>query len=775
MALRTFSPAGVEAIIMSRRVVDGWTERCHSDVLRASGAGNVLVWLAFAAVGLSVSPAAGDMPVSFQNDVMAVLSKAGCNQGVCHGNQNGKNGFKLSLRGEDPEFDLAALTRDMAGRRVNGFDADSSLILLKPTAQIPHEGGQRFAVDSTEYRVLKQWIADGARPDPTGVPKLVGLDVAPRKQVLVAPEDRVSLSVTATFSDGTARDVTRLAVYETSNQVASVTPEGEVRRASVGEGVVLVRYLDRQVPVELAFVPARPDFAWSDPPEVNLIDRHVFAKLRTLRIEPSALCSDTVFLRRAYLDTLGMLPTVEETRGFLADDRLDKRDRLIDRLLLRSEFADYWALKWSDLLRSEEKVLDRKGVQALHHWVRRSIAEGKPLDAFARELIAGRGSTYQNPPANYYRANRDPTVAAETTAQLFLGIRLQCARCHNHPFDRWTQDDYYGLAAFFARVRLKVVANSRLDRLDQHEFDGEQVIWIAREGEVVDPRTGGTTRPRFPDAAEELSPGEDRLEALADWIASPDNPYFARMQANRIWYHLMGRGIVDAIDDFRATNPPSNAALLDALADDFVSHGFDLRHLVRTILRSRTYQLSSEPNETNRDDAINFSHALVKPLEAEQLLDAVAQVAGVPVKFNGYPLGTRAGGLPGVRAFRRRDRAPTGGEMFLQTFGKPERLLACECERSDDTTLGQALQLISGPVVNEVLAEDDNRIGRLLAEGKSTAEIIDELYYVALSRPPNDAEREAAGLYVAVAQDRRAALEDVLWGLLNAKEFLLRR
>jgi hypothetical protein len=471
-----------------------------------------------------------------------------------------------------------------------------------------------------------------------------------------------------------------------------------------------------------------------------------------------------------------MLPTVEETRGFLADDRPDKRDRLIDRLLLRSEFAVYWALKWSDLLRSEEKVLDRKGVQALHHWIRRSIAEGMPLDQFARELIAGRGSTYQNPPANYYRANRDPTVAAETTAQLFLGIRLQCARCHNHPFDRWTQDDYYGMAAFFARVRLKVVANSRLDRLDQHEFDGEQVIWIAREGEVVDPRTGGTTRPRFlDDAAEELSPGEDRLEALADWIASPDNPYFARMQANRIWYHLMGRGIVDAIDDFRATNPPSNAALLDALADDFVSHGFDLRHLVRTILRSRTYQLSSEPNETNRDDAINFSHALVKPLEAEQLLDAVAQVAGVPVKFNGYPLGTRAGGLPGVRAFRRRDRAPTGGEMFLQTFGKPERLLACECERSDDTTLGQALQLISGPVVNEVLAEDDNRIGRLLAEGKSTAEIIDELYYVALSRPPNDAEREAAGLYVAVAQDRRAALEDVLWGLLNAKEFLLRR
>jgi hypothetical protein len=444
-------------------------------------------------------------------------------------------------------------------------------------------------------------------------------------------------------------------------------------------------------------------------------------------------------------------------------------------LLERPEFADFWALKWSDLLRNEEKTLDRKGVQALHHWLRQSIANGKPLNRMAQELVAARGSTYLNPPANFYRALRDPSIAAETVAQVFLGVRMRCASCHNHPFDRWTQNDYYSLAGFFARVRYKVLENNRRDRLDDHEFDGEQVVWLAREGEVTNPRTGATAPPRFLGTAKPIERDNDRLEALADWIADPHNPFFARVQANRIWYHLMGRGIVDPIDDFRSTNPPANEPLLDALTSELVDHHFDLRHLVRTIMRSRTYQLSAEPNDTNRDDEANFSHALVRPLQAEQLLDCLAQVTGVPVKFNGYPLGLRAGQLPGVRPFRARDRRPTEGEQFLQVFGKPERLLACECERSGETTLSQAFQLISGPLINELLAQDDNRIGRLLAAGKTNHEIVTELYLAALSRLPTDDELQQTVGYVDQQPDCRAALEDITWGLLNAKEFLLRR
>jgi hypothetical protein len=713
---------------------------------------------------------------SFRNEVMAVLSRAGCNQGACHGNQNGKNGFKLSLRGQDPEFDLLALTRDMLGRRTDTARPADSLILRKATATVAHEGGKRFGPESPEYAILYGWIAGGARPDPADAPRLVGLDVTPRERVLVEPDDSVTLHVRATFSDGGSRDVTRLAVFEASNLVVKVGGDGVARKQSAGETAVMVRYLDRQETIRLAFVPARPGFVWREQPEANYIDHHVFAKLRTLSMLPSDLCTDSVFLRRAYLDTLGLLPTAEEVRRFLADTHPDKRARLIDELLQRPEFADFWALKWSDLLRNEEKVLDRKGVQLFHDWVRRSIAEGKPLNEFARELVAGRGSTYERPAANYYRALRDPQVRAEATAQVFLGIRLQCARCHNHPFDRWTQDDYHSLAAFFPRVQYRIVENNRRDRFDSHEFDGEQIVYLAREGEVTHPRTGQTLRPRFPGAdAPACGPDDDRVQALADWIARPDNPFFARAQANRVWQHLLGRGVVEPNDDFRASNPPVNPALLDALSKDLVDHHFDLRHLVRTIMNSRTYQLSAVPNDTNRDDEANFSHALVRPLQAEQLLDAVAQVTGVPSQFPGFPPGTRATQLPGVKASRESRRGPSEMEKFLTTFGKPERSLSCECERSDDTTLAQAFQLITGDLLNHRLGEPDNRLGCLLAAGKSDAEVIDELYLATLCRPPSAHELAKAVEVVRRARDRRAALEDVAWGLLNAKEFLLRQ
>lgn len=712
----------------------------------------------------------------FQREVMAVLSKAGCNQGVCHGNQNGKGGFKLSLRGQDPRIDFATLTHDQGGRRVNLVEPWHSLLLQKPTAAVPHQGGQRFNAGSWEYEIVRTWIAAGCPADQADAPRLTGLEATPAEQlILLEPAGGVQLSVTALFSDGSRRDVTKLAVYEPTNSCIEAGYDGRLIARTVGEAALLIRYLDQQMALRLAVVAPRPDFNFTSPAEVNYVDRHVFAKLRLLKMNPSPLAGDAVFLRRAYLDAIGILPTAVEARRFLADSSADKRRRLIDELLERPEFADWWALKWSDLLRNEEKVLDVKGVQNFHHWIRQSIVEGKPLDRFVRELIAARGSTYTNPPANFYRANRDAVTRAEAVAQLFLGVRLQCAKCHNHPFDRWTQGDYYRWAGFFARVSYKIVENRRRDANDGHEFDGEQIVWMAPAGEVRDPRDGRSMEPCFLGApAPDLAGDQDRLEELADWIVSPDNPFFARAQVNRVWYHLLGRGIVDPIDDFRATNPPAIPALLEELASDFAARRFDLRHLVRTIMNSSTYQLAAEPNETNREDEANFSHALVRRLSAEQLLDALSQTTGAAPRFEGYPAGMRAGQLPGVRASRGRRRSSLD-EQFLTLFGKPPRLLTCECERSTEATLSQAFQLVSGPAINELLSRRDNRLDALLASGLSAADMARELFLTALARFPDAAESRAAVEYLNDAADRRAALEDLAWGLVNSKEFLLRQ
>lgn len=731
--------------------------------------------MAAALVALGAAPLPAAEAVSFRTDVMAVLSKGGCNQGTCHGNQNGKNGFKLSLRGENPAADWLSLTRDQFSRRVDSLDPASSLLVEKATGRLPHGGGRRFEPGSLEYQTLCDWIGQGADDDAAAAPRVVRLEVSPAEVWLTEPRHSCQIRIRATFSDATTRDVTRWSVYTPSVSTVRVNETGEVSAERPGEATIVVRYLDQQATVAFAIIPERPGFVWQAPPEANYIDAHVFAKLRRLRINPSPLASDVVFLRRAYADLLGVLPTAEEAKAFVKDPAADKRARLVDRLLERPEFADLWALKWSDLLRNEEKALDRKGVQAFHHWIRQSIAKNKPLDRFVRELVAARGSTYQNPPANYYRANRDPVTRAEATAQLFLGVRLQCAKCHNHPFDRWTQDDYYNWADLFARVRYKVIELRKRDELDRHEFDGEQIVWMARRGDVKNPRTSEPAEPRvLGEAARELAPGQDRLEYLANWLTSPDNPLFARVQANRIWFQLMGRGIVEPIDDFRATNPAVNGPLLDALAADFVSHGYDLRHLLGTIMRSATYQLSSVPNETNADDETNFSHVLVRPIPAEQLLDALHRVTGASTKFSGYPRGLRAGQLPGVASTSRRRKGSELDAQFLENFGKPARLLTCECERSSEATLAQAFQLISGPAINEQLRRQDNRLDRWLASGKTGRETVADVYWTALSRAPAPDEHLRLATYLDAANDRRAALEDIVWAVLNAKEFILR-
>jgi hypothetical protein len=443
--------------------------------------------------------------------------------------------------------------------------------------------------------------------------------------------------------------------------------------------------------------------------------------------------------------------------------------------LERGEFADFWALKWSDLLRNEERLMDRKGVEVFHRWVRQSIFEGKPLDQFARELVSARGSTYLNPAANYYRGNRDPISRAEAAAQVFLGTRLQCAQCHSHPFDRWTQDDYYDWAGLFARVDYKVLENRRRDDNDKHEFKGEQVVYLASKFDFKNARTGQPAKPRFLGSTERLDKDADELDALAAWITDPANPFFARAQVNRIWFHIMGRGLVDPLDDFRATNPASHPKLLDELAREFIRSKYDLRHIIRLIANSRAYQLSSEPNETNRDDETNYSHALVRRLTAEQLLDAQTHLAGVPAKFDGYPEGTRATQLPGALNESQRRGRKTDVDQFLSEFGKPQRLLPTECERSCEPTMAQAFQLISGPAVNELLNRKDNRLDKLLASGKSDDGIVNDLFWTALTRAPTDRESEKLTGLLAKAKDRRETLEDIAWSLANSKEFLFRR
>ena len=730
--------------------------------------------LCAALAGCLTRPLVAEQP-SFDVDVMAVLSKAGCNLGACHGNLNGKGGFKLSLRGEDPAADYAALLRQADQRRVNLLDSDASLILQKPTMQVAHQGGLRFRKGSQEYAILRDWIAAGA-PGPGGQgSQLARLVVAPAKAIVMAPAESVQLQVTAIFASGQSRDVTTLACYELTNRNARVSAGGLVEREQLGQATVLMRFLDKQLAVPLAFVPARPDFVFEAPQPVNYIDELTFAQLRELRMNPSPTCDDATFVRRATLDATGLLPTADEARAFAADPSSDKRARLIDELLARPQFAEFWALKWSDLLRNEEKVLDAKGVDLFYAWIRDWIAAARPMDRFARELVSARGSTYENPPANFYRANRDPATRGETAARLFLGVRLQCARCHTHPYDRWTQDDYYSWAAVFGRIDYQILSNTRKDRLDKHEFNGEQLVLIKDEGEVQNARTALDASPRLLGGyGLSLHPAGDRLEPLADWLTSPDNRLFVKSQANFVWYHLLGRGLVDPIDDFRVTNPPSNPPLMEALADDFAASGFNLRHLVRTIMLSRTYQASPEPNDTNLDNDGAFSRAIVRRLPAEALLDAQCQVLGTRPEFNGYEPGTRAGQVRGTQRVRPRDKKPTPAERFLKTFGKPERLLACECERSDATTLKQAFTLIGDEGLNEMLTHSDNRLAELAKSTAGVEEIVSELYWSALSRGPTPDELAAAESLLASSDDRLEGLQDLAWAVLNSKEFIFR-
>lgn len=708
--------------------------------------------------------------ISYRNDIVPAITRAGCNLGACHGAQTGKGELLLSLRGEDPVKDHAAMVKSF----VNRTEPEKSFLLRKATLDVKHEGGKRFEADSESYRLVSQWIAEGAVLDLPGEPQLVKLTATPDERVIFAPEENLEIKVTAHFSDGTTRDVNRWAIYEPSTLNLEVDDDGRVKSLRPGETTVNIRYLGMQAPVKLAFVPERPGFVWSNPRAFNFIDEALHAKWQTLRINPSEVCDDATFIRRASLDLIGLIPTELEAKKFVSDPDPQKRAKLVETLLARPEFADFWAMKWADLLRVEEKVLDSKGVAKFHGWIRQSIAENKPVDQFVREILSSLGSTYEVAPANYYRALRAPEDRAEAVAQIFLGVRMNCAKCHNHPFEKWTMDQYYEFAAVFDGMDYDIKENKRFDSNDKNNFVGEQVVKFVEKRDLKNPRTGQAPSPKLLGETAILPVDGKHLAALGQWLTSAEHPLFARVQANRIWFHLMGRGIVDPIDDFRTTNPPVNPALLDALAADFVKSGFDLRHTIRTICASHAYQLDSLPNETNAEDEINFARNLPRRLGAEQLLDSVHLAIGRASSFEGYDKPMRAAQLPGVQALYR-PKKPTSEDKFVHLFGKPPRLTNSDTERTTDTSLAQVFELTSGRTLNELLTNPKNLLGTLLKSKKNDTQLVETLYWTFLTRPPGEYERTATADYLGKSEKRREALEDITWSLLNAKEFLLRR
>lgn len=695
-------------------------------------------------------------PINFKHEVVPSLTRSRCNMGACHGTPSGKNGFRLSLQGYLPDQDYMVLTREVFGRRTNTLDPPSSLVLQKGLAELHHEGGKRLFKTEEAYKAIESWIAEGCPPAPPTTPEVVRLEILPRNRVLRDEARNQQIVAIAHFADGSSRDVTPLILFSSSDeQVASVTKNGLTSFHGRGSVAILCRYEHLVDNAKLSYIRQVPGFVWNNPPESNYIDKHVFAKLKELQILPSDLCSDEEFVRRVSLDVAGVLPTSEEVVAFLADNDPAKRNKHIERTLNRPEYADFWALKWADVLRNTRKQVAYRGAHNYRRFLTETFLHNRPFNEFVGELLTGSGDTMMSPAANYYRVARDPQDCAETTAQLFLGVRMQCAKCHNHPFERWTQDDYYGFAAFFARVRQK----------KPEPNTDKEVIFLARDGEVNHLRTGKVMPPKAPgEAAYSVGASEDRRRYLAQWLTRPDNPFFARSVVNRIWFHLMGKGIVDPVDDFRDSNPPSNEELLASLADDFVKSGYNFRHIVQTILASRTYQLSARPNKLNADDEKYFSRAYTKLLSAEQLLDAISVATAVPEKFAGLPMGTRAIQLP-------------DGEInhpFLQAFGQPTRELACECARESESTLNQALNLINGDVIHAKLRDPNNRVGQLMKANKSDSDIVGELYLATLSRPPRKEELVGAIAHVQKNADRRRALEDVHWALLNCKEFLFR-
>jgi WD40 repeat protein/mono/diheme cytochrome c family protein len=708
---------------------------------------------------VAVAGMSADLKVDYVHDVNPVLSRLGCNAGTCHGSAQGKKGFKLSLRGYDPLFDVRALTDDHAARRINLASPDDSMMLLKPTNAAPHVGGALMRPGEPYYQIIRAWIASGAKLSPNS-PRVAKIEVAPVNPIVQKVGTRQQLRVLATYTSGEVRDVTREAFLESGNtEVATANRSGLMTALRRGEAPILARYEGAYAATTLTVMGDRDGFAWEPPPTYGRIDELTAAKWQRMKIQPSELCTDAEFLRRVYLDLTGLPPTAEEVKAFLADPRESrpKREEVIDRLIGSDAYVDYWTNKWADLLQVNRKFLDVDGAVAFRKWIHDQVAANVPYDQFVASILTASGSNKDNPPASYFKILREPTAVMENTTQLFLAVRFNCNKCHDHPFERWTQDQYYQTAAYFAQVGLKTDPASGNRMVGGTAVEGAkplyEEIFDRTDGEVVHDRTKKVAAPKFPFEAPHAAPGQPTRRAeLTAWLTSKDNPYFAKSYVNRLWGYLFGVGIIEPLDDIRAGNPPSNPELLDYLTREFINSGFNTRHVIRLIVTSRTYQLSVATNKWNADDKINYSHAIARRLPAEVLLDAVYRVTGSTSKFPGVPPGTRAAALPdsGVEL-------PSG---FLTTFGRPARESACECERTSGLQLGPVMALVSGPTLGDAIADPENALTRLVKAQADDRALVNELFLRILNRPATDREIDACLSDIgAVEEDHRRLVE----------------
>lgn len=705
---------------------------------------------------------AADRPgVDFERDVQPILTRFGCNAGACHGKARGQNGFQLSLLGFDPQFDYDALTKEARGRRVFFAAPEKSLLLLKPTGKAPHGGGIRIKADSPQYRTLSRWIAAGMPRRIAGTPKLTGVSVSPTERILNGKATQ-SLKVTAKYADGSTRDVTALAQFQSNESgIAGVNEHGLVKTTGiVGEAAIMARYMGHIAVCNITVpVPGKvPDAVYAKLPRNNFIDGHVWTKLRRLRITPSEPAPDHKFLRRAFVDVIGRVPTPVEARKFLADKSSNKREKLIDYLLDQPEYADFWANKWADLLRPNAYRVGIKAVLNYDAWIRNAFRKNKPYDEFVRELITAQGSTFQNGAVTLFRDRRSPDELTTIVSQLFLGIRLECAKCHHHPFEKWGQDDFYSFAAYFARIGRKGRG------LSPPISGSEEIVFTSKTGSVKHPLSGEVLPPRpLFGTAPKIGENDDPRESLAAWVTSDKNPYFAKVMVNRVWADLMGRGLVDPVDDLRATNPPTNGPLLDALAADFRKQKYDIKQLIRRITTSYVYSLSSLPNKRNIADTRYYSRHLRKRLRAESLLDSVVAITNVEERFSAMPAGSRAKQV-------WTHRIPS---LFLDAFGRPDPNQDPPCERTGETTIVQALHLMNSEKLAAKITSDKGRAAELAMSKRTPEKIAEELYLLVYSRYPTAAERKVAvGVFKKKGATRRSATEDLLWALMNTPEFV---
>jgi hypothetical protein len=727
-------------------------------------------------IPVKVSGAADAVHPDFIRDVNPVMTKLGCNQGTCHGGAQGKNGFKLSLRGYDPVFDIRSLTDDLTGRRFNRVMPDQSLMLLKPSGVVPHVGGVLCKPGDSGYEILRAWIADGL-PFKADAARVTGIAVEPQNPTIPLPKMKQQFRVIATYADNTTRDVTADAFVECGNiEVLEADKSGLVTALRRGESPILVRYEGAYAATTVTVMGDRAGFVWNNPPTNNYIDELVYAKLQKVKVLPSELCTDDEFLRRVYLDLTGLPPTSDVTRAFLADSResRQKREELIDRLVGSSEYVEHWTNKWADMLQVNSKFLGEQGAWAMRNWIRQAIASNMPYDKFVYDVLTARGSTVETPAAGYFKTLREPDVVMENTTQLFLGVRFSCNKCHDHPFERWTQDQHWQLAAYFAHVQRKEDPQYAGQKIGGSAVEGAvplvEVIYDGTTGEVKHPNSNAVMKPAVPYqttvGAKEKDPSDSKTnpvlrEQFARWATSGDNEYFAKSYVNRVWSYLTGVGFIEPVDDIRAGNPPTNPALLDRLTKEFLDSGCDVQHLIKLICKSRVYQHSLLSNRWNEDDAINYSHAAARRLPAEVLYDAVHQATGTTRKLSGLPAGSRAA--------MQRDPGNNSPDSFLDLFGRPARESSCECERVSGVMLGQTLNLVTGPTIAAAIADPSNELTKLVQEQQDDAKLVEELFLRFLNRYPT-AKETAKGIAALQAADENRASGEKLRAEFQARE-----